>query len=102
MFGFGLGINFGMQVEQQMTFEQELINSCRCNAEEYKLILEEIERVNKYEVDSRVLFEHYCRNTSYSLEQDEMVQDAIVTSLKKCGYNNNQDIMQRLYKFNLK
>lgn len=98
---FGLGINFGIQVEQmQMTFEQELINSC-CNAEEYKLILEEIERVNNYETDSRVLFERYCRNISSSLEQDEMVQNAIISSLKKCGYNNNQDIMQRLYRFNL-
>ena len=99
---FGLGINFGIQVEQiQMTFEQELINSCCCNTEEYKLILEEIERVNNYEADSRVLFERYCRNISSSLEQDEMVQNAIISSLKKCGYNNNQDIMQRLYRFNL-
>lgn len=99
---FGLGINFSVQVEQmQMTFEQELINSCCCNAEEYKLILEEIERVNNYETDSRVLLERYCRNTSSSLEQDEMVQNAIVTSLKKCGYNNNQDILKRLYRFNI-
>ena len=95
---FGLGISFGVQTEQmQMTFEQELITYC-CSNNEYKLILEEIERVNTYEADSRVLLECYCRNTSSSLEQDEMVQNAIVTSLRKCGYNE-QTITQRLYKF---